>query len=93
MKAPLLLLAAAMFVATAASAQTPGSATQPNTSNPAAVPSGTAPVQANPKGDVSPSEVFTKGSASEERSVRGKNMMKDRKMKDGKMKRKMNTTM
>lgn len=92
MKASLFLLAAAMFVATAATAQTPGSATQPNNSNPAAVPSGTAPVQANPKGAVSPEEVFTKGSTDGQQNARGKNMMKNRKMKDGKRKQ-MNTTM
>lgn len=93
MKASLFLLAAGMFVATAASAQTPGSATQPNTSNPAAVPSGTAPVQADPKGAVSPGEVFTKGSP-DGQNMRGKNMMKHRKMDGGKMKKKMdNSTM
>lgn len=93
MKSTMFLLAAALLTATAASAQTaPGSRTMPNTSNPEAVPSGTAPVSPDPKGNVQPGEVFTKG-APDGQQTRGKNMMKRRKMDGDKMKKKMDTTM
>ncbi|MDJ0364479.1 hypothetical protein QMK33_04895 [Hymenobacter sp. H14-R3] len=70
MKFSHLFLAASLFTFTAATAQTTptpnGPGTAPGapgttTASPSAVPSGTAPVQANPDGAVSAGEVFTKG--------------------------------
>ena len=61
MKFPLLLLAAGLCSFSAASAQTTPTTTTPGTPTPNAVPSGTAPQPADPKGDVTPGEVFTKG--------------------------------
>ena len=64
MKLTLLLLAAGLCSFSAASAQTTTPATTPSspgTVSPNAVPSGTAPEAADPKGSVTPGEVFTKG--------------------------------
>jgi hypothetical protein len=85
MKLSHLLLAASLFTFTAAAAQTTplpnGPGTAPGapgttTASPSAVPSGTAPVQADPDAAVTPSQVFTKGaplSTSERRMQRQKN--------------------
>ena len=62
MKFSLFVLAALLSAGAASAQNTPATATQPNTSTPNAVPSGMAPVQSDPKGNVSSSEVFTKGS-------------------------------
>jgi hypothetical protein len=102
MKFAHLLFAASLCTFTAASAQTTPATTTPGTApgapgtttaSPSAVPSGTAPEQANPNGAVSPGEVFTKGapantSASDRRMQRQQNkaMKADGK---GKMKTKM----
>ena len=60
MKFSLLLLAAG-FTISAASAQTTPTSTSPGTASPSAVPSGTAPQPADPNGAVTPGQVFTKG--------------------------------
>ena len=97
MKLTYFLVAAALCSTSAALAQTTPSQTAPrtpNTASPSTVPSGTAPMPSNPKGAVSPSEVFTtgspNGSASErramKRSKKEKSSMSDGK---GKMKTKM----
>jgi len=64
MKLPLFVMAALLSAGAASAQNTPATATQPNTSNPNAVPSGMAPVQSDPKANVSPAEVFTKGAPS-----------------------------
>ena len=91
-----LLLAAGLCSFTAASAQTTPTQTPPGTgtASPSAVPSGTAPMPSDPKGAVSPGEVFTTGApngsnASDRRAMRrkkDKSTMSDGK---GKMKTKM----
>ncbi|RZK31083.1 MAG: hypothetical protein EOO63_05070 [Hymenobacter sp.] len=91
MKFSHLLLAAGLCSFGVASAQTTPTSTQPTrgtgSAAPSAVPSGTAPVTSEPRGNVSAGEVFTKGSAQS-----SKGTMKSKKDKDasrGKMKSKM----
>ena len=94
-----LLLAAGLCSFTAASAQTTPTQTTPapaegargtTTASPDAVPSGTAPVQADPTGAVTPSEVFTKGAPTNgSNSDRRMKRQRTKGMKaDGKMKMK-----
>jgi hypothetical protein len=93
MKLAHLFVAAALCSSSAALAQTTPSPTSPNTSNPNAVPSGTAPVPSDPKGAVSAGEVFTKGSPT---SASDKRAMKRSRKDKGSMtteKRKMKGTM
>lgn len=76
-----------------AAAQTTPTQTAPGTStaSPSAVPSGTAPMPSDPKGAVSPSEVFTTGSP-DGANASGRRMKhkKDKsRMSNGKMKTKM----
>jgi len=89
MKFTHLLLAAGLCSFSAASAQTTPTQASPNTSNPSAVPSGTAPAPSNPKGAVSAGEVFTTGSpkdgASDKRATKYKKNKRDMSEK-GKMK-------
>ena len=61
MKFSFLLLAAGLFTVSAASAQTTPTTSTPGAPTPNAVPSGIAPPPANPKGDVTPGQVFTTG--------------------------------
>lgn len=61
MKFPFLLLAAGLFTISVASAQTTPAPASPGTATPEAIPSGTQPQPADPKGAVAPGEVFTKG--------------------------------
>lgn len=88
MKFSLFVLAALLSAGAASAQNTPATATQPNTSNPAAVPSGMAPVQSDPKGNVTPGEVFTKGAPtnSYDSKTADKRRMKRKNMKEGKMK-------
>lgn len=92
MKFSHLLLAAGLCSFSAASAQTTPSQTAPRTPNsasPSAVPSGTPPVASDPKGAVSPGEVFTKGSPNSNSSTK-RRKDKDSMSKDhSKMKSKM----
>jgi hypothetical protein len=95
MKLSLFLLAAGLCSFSAATAQTAPSQSAPGapgttTASPSATPSGTAPVEANPKAAVSAGEVFTTGSPTN-RSADEKRAMRQQKktMKaDGKTKMK-----
>ena len=87
MKLTLLLLAAGLCSFSAASAQTTTPATTPSspgTVSPNTVPSGTAPESADPKGNVTPGEVFTKGAPSDvSKSDRRMKRQKDKDMMRG----------
>jgi hypothetical protein len=95
-----LALAAGLLSFSAAAAQTTPGTTVPSvpgpagTASPSAVPSGMAAPAPDPKGNVTPGEVFTKGSPNND-DARSDRRMKRKKMKDtmpdgnGKMKTKM----
>lgn len=95
-----LTLAAGLLSCSAAFAQTTPGTTVPSvpgaagTASPSAVPSGMAAPASDPKGNVSPGEVFTKGAPSGD-NARSDRRMKRKKSKDtmsdgnGKMKTKM----
>ncbi|RZK34530.1 MAG: hypothetical protein EOO57_10950 [Hymenobacter sp.] len=90
MKFSHFLLAAGLCSFSAASAQTtPAQQSTRGTGStaPSAVPSGTAPMASDPKGNVGPGEVFTKGSP--DGSKRMKTKRDKSPMSDGKMKAKM----
>lgn len=99
MKFSHLLLVAGLFSFSAAAAQSTPGTTVPSvpgsagTASPSAVPSGMAPPVDDPKGAVTPGQVFTKGAPMN--SNNSDRRMKRRKMKDdmrddrGKMKPKM----
>ncbi len=91
MKFSHLLLAAGLCSFSTASAQTTPSQAPRGTGSaaPSAVPSGTAPVNSAPKGDVSPGEVFTKGSPDGTKRAGTKSSKDKRSMSNGKMKTKM----
>ena len=86
MKLSHFLLAAGLCSFSAATAQTVPTQSAPSqsapgprgttTASPSAVPSGTAPVDANPKGAVSAGEVFTTGSPTNGRSSADKRAMR-----------------
>jgi hypothetical protein len=90
-----ILLAAGLCSFTAASAQTTPTQTAPGTgtASPSAVPSGTAPMPSDPKGAVSPGEVFTTGApdngATDRRATRRKKDKSSMSDGKGKMKTKM----
>lgn len=78
MKLTLLLLAAGLCSFSAASAQTT-TPSSPGTVSPDAVPSGMAPQPNDPKGNVTPGEVFTKGAPND--ASKSDRRMKHRKEK------------
>ena len=92
MKLSHFLLAAGLCSFSAAAAQTtPASAPRNanSTAAPSAVPSGTAPMASDPKGNVGPGEVFTKGAPDGSKRTKTKKDKNSMSNGSGKMKTKM----